>query len=153
MLNTEAQGGGQITAARFREVPRGRASGWNAGRWTDFLADLDRFHAELAEETSGAVAFGAADHVTRAIESGLVPPGMVDEMAAEARRFFAQAEELVPERSGEVTARWARLEMVTAHSRTALDLLDWALGHACDEATRERLVALQEEAWFASYPT
>jgi hypothetical protein len=153
MMNADAQGGGEITAARFREASRGRGGGWNARRWANFLADLDRFRAALAEERSGAVAFEAADHVTQAIESGLVQPAMVGAMAFEARRFFAQAEKLIPERSGEVKARWARLEIVTARPWVALDLLDGALARARDQPTRERLIALQEEAWFASYPT
>jgi hypothetical protein len=142
-----------MTAARFQTATRSAGGAWSPERWANFLAELECFRAVLKERTSGTVAFGAAAHVTQAIESGLVQPTMLGVMAAEARRFFAQAEGLVPERSGEVMACWARLEIVMARPLAALDLFDGALARARDQSTRETLIALQEEAWFASYQT
>jgi hypothetical protein len=152
-MNTEARGGGETFLARFKEARRRSDGGWTARRWATFLAELDLLREAFAAEASGEVAFGAADHITRAIESSLVQPLMIEEMAAEARRFFAQAEETLPEHRDEVTARWARLEIITDHPKTALEILDWALAHAGNGSTREELIALQEEAWFALVPT
>ena len=58
------------------------------------------------------------------MESGLVQPAMIGAMTAEARQFFAQAEDLVCAGSHEVTARWARHEIRTLHPEEALAMLD-----------------------------
>jgi serine/threonine protein kinase len=144
---------GESVLVRFGE---GRARGggaWNAKRSRDLAADLNRFRAALAEAPSGEVALEAAHYVARAIDSGLVQPAMIERMAAEARRFLAQAQELAPERSDEVTARWARLEIAALHPEAALEILDRALPRARQNSARQELAILQEDAWFASYAT
>jgi len=120
--------------------------------WSGFLVDLDRFRAALLERPSLEAALGAAHHVARAMESGLVQPAMIRVMTTEARQFFAQAEELVSAGSHEVTAQWARHEITTLHPEEALAMLDGALAHASEGAQRQALIALQEEAWFAASP-
>jgi hypothetical protein len=132
-------------------TPAGGAS--SGALWTNFMVDLDRFRAVLIERPSVEAALGAADHVGSAMESGLFRPGMIVAMTAEARQFFAQAEELVPAGNHAVTARWARHEILTRHPEAALLMLDGALAHACEGTARQELIALQEEAWFASSPT
>ena len=120
--------------------------------WRGFLVDLERFRAALLQRPSLEAALGAASHVARAMESGLVQPTMIRAMTTEARQFFAQAKDLVSAGSHEVIARWARHEIVTLHPEEALAMLDGALAHACEGAERQELIALQEEAWFASSP-
>ena len=120
--------------------------------WTDFVVDLERFRAVLLKRPSLEAALRAAHHVARAMESGLVQPAMILAMTTEARQFFAQAEDLVSAGSHEVTAQWARHEIITLHPEEALVMLDGALAHASEGTQRQELIALQEEAWFASPP-
>jgi hypothetical protein len=120
--------------------------------WTGFLVDLECFRAALLERPSLETALGAANHVARAMESGLVQPAMIGAMTVEARQFFAQAEDLVCAGSHEVTTRWARHEILTLHPEEALAMLDGALAHASEGVERQELIALQEEAWFAASP-
>jgi len=129
-----------------------RIEGASNELWTGFLVDLECFRTALLERPSLETALGAANHVARAMESGLVQPAMIGAMTAEARQFFAQAEDLVCAGSHEVTARWARHEIRTLHPEEALAMLDGALAHASEGAGRQELIALQEEAWFAASP-
>ena len=116
-----------------------------------FDAGLERRRIELAEAPSAATALDEGTFIAGAMQSGLVDPVMLDVRAAEARRCFALAKELEPGRSEEVTVAWARMELAAIHPEAALQVLEAALARAADSRVPDALIALREEARFASH--
>jgi hypothetical protein len=118
---------------------------------TRFDAGLERRRFSLAENPSAASALDEGAFITGAMESGLVDPVMLEVRAAEARRCFALARELKPGGGQGVTQAWARMELAALHPDTALGIVDEALMRAADTQVPVALIALRDEARFASH--
>jgi hypothetical protein len=118
---------------------------------TRFDAGLERRRLSLAKNPSAASAIDEGAFITSAMESGLVDPVMLEVRAAEARRCFARARELAPGGGQGVTQAWARMELAALCPDTALGMVDEALTRAPDGHLPVALLALREEARFASH--
>ena len=116
-----------------------------------FDVGLERRRLSLAESPSAASAIDEGAFITGAMESGLVDPVMLGARAAEARRCFALARELEPAGGQGVTQSWARMELAALCPDTALVMVDEALTRAPDTHLPVALLALRDEARFASH--
>jgi hypothetical protein len=116
-----------------------------------FEKRLVALRKQLGEAPSRAAALVAADLIMRAVESQMIEPSRIGGLAAEARKYYAQAGGGAdPAQATAVALGSARLELALLQPEMALAVLDQALPSATPDR-RAELTALREDALLATH--
>jgi len=116
-----------------------------------FDSGLESRRVELAASPSAESAFEEGTFISRAMQSGLIDPVMLNSRAAEARRCFALARRLDSGDGDRITLEWGRMELAAMRPEAALSMVEEWLAPPAAGRERLALVELAAEARSASH--